>query len=388
MSVTPSIYLIAGEPSGDILGKRLMTALRAATAGDVRFSGVGGPEMTASGLSSLFPMNELSVMGLAEVMPRIPNLLKRIRQTADDILAMKPDVVVTIDAPDFCFRVAKRLAGSGIPIVHYVAPSVWVWRAGRAKKVARLVDHVMCLLPFEPPYFEREGVRATFVGHSILESGAGDGDGPAFRTRHGIPADVPLLVVLPGSRGTEVARLLGIFGDTLTEVRKTVPGLRTVVPTVANVATAVRSGTAHWPETIVVEGDTEKYDAFAAADAALAASGTVSLELAMAGVPSIIAYRMGMVTMVLANLFVKLRFASIVNIVLDKAVMPEFLKGRCRADLLAPAVSELLRSDRARADVAAEITAALKQLRRGDETPSDAAARVVLAEAGWRPQDD
>ena len=190
MSAPLHVFLIAGEPSGDVLGMRLMEGIQGLCGErEVRFSGVGGLLMSGKGLESLFPMDELTVMGLAEVLPRIPKILGRIRETADAVLASKPDVVVTIDAPDFCFRVAKRLRQSGVPVVHYVAPSVWAWRPGRANKVAKLVDHVMCLLPFEPPYFERAGVAATFVGHSILESGADRGDGKAFRERHGIGPD-------------------------------------------------------------------------------------------------------------------------------------------------------------------------------------------------------
>ncbi len=193
MSTRISVYLIAGEPSGDVLGGRLIAGLKSLSGDNITISGVGGENMTAQRLQSLFPMQELSIMGIIEVVPKIPTLLARIKQTAADIIEKKPDVVVTIDAPDFCFRVAKRLAGHNIPIVHYVAPSVWAWRPGRAKKVAALVDHVMCLLPFEPPYFTREGVDATFVGHSILESDADGGDGQAFRARHNIPSDAPLL---------------------------------------------------------------------------------------------------------------------------------------------------------------------------------------------------
>ncbi|MDA0998848.1 MAG: lipid-A-disaccharide synthase, partial [Proteobacteria bacterium] len=207
------VYLIAGEPSGDALGAKLMTALRAETGGGVEFAGVGGAMMTAEGLTTLFPMSDLTVMGIAEVLPNILTILSRIRQTAADVAARRADVVVTIDAPDFCFRVAKRLKGKGIPLVHYVAPSVWAWRPGRARKIAALVDHVLCLLPFEPPYFQRVGLTATFVGHSILESGAGSGDGTGFRSRHGIPPSAPLLAVLPGSRGSEITRLLTAFGE-------------------------------------------------------------------------------------------------------------------------------------------------------------------------------
>lgn len=386
MSDPLHVYLIAGEPSGDILGMRLMTAIRSlSTSDNISFSGVGGPLMEGEGLTSLFPMSDLTVMGLTEVLPRIPKIFGRIRQTAADIRAKKPDVIVTIDAPDFCFRVAKRLAGLNIPIVHYVAPSVWAWRSGRANKVAKLVDHVMCLLPFEPPYFERAGVDATFVGHSILESGAGAGDGDTFRSTYGIPQAAPVLVVLPGSRKGEVSRLLSIFGDTISQAQTAIEGLRVVVPTVANVADAVRTGTQEWSNTIIVEGEAEKYDAFAAANAALAASGTVSLELAMAGVPSIIGYRLSPLTAMVARRLIRVKYASIVNIILDREAMPEFLQERCTADQMAPALIDLLKPGQLRDQQSGDIAQALKALQSGDEPPSSAATKVVIAQALSKP---
>lgn len=377
MSDKVTVYLIAGEPSGDVLGGRLIKGLRKLAGDDITIAGVGGPNMTAEGLESLFPMQELSIMGIVEVLPKIPALLSRIKQTAADIIEKKPDVVVTIDAPDFCFRVAKRLAGKGIPIVHYVAPSVWAWRPGRAKKAATLVDHVMCLLPFEPPYFTREGVDATFVGHSILESGADGGNGRAFRTRHDIPENAPLLCVLPGSRHGEVSRLMGVFGETLRGVQSQIDGLRIVLPTISSVADHVRSESKDWQHTLVVEGDIEKYDAFAASDASLAASGTVSLELGLAGVPTIIAYRMAPISAYIARKFVKLDYVSIINLILKRDAMPELLLEDCTAEKLIPAVAGLLKSDRARADQQAAFADALGQLRAADTKPSDAAAQVV-----------
>lgn len=383
MSNPLHVYLIAGEPSGDILGMRLMTAIRASSASDsVTFSGVGGPLMETAGLASLFPMSDLTVMGLTEVLPRIPKIFGRIRQTAADIRDKKPDVIVTIDAPDFCFRVAKRLSGTNIPIVHYVAPSVWAWRPGRANKVAKLVDHVMCLLPFEPPYFERAGVDASFVGHSILESGAGAGDGDHFRRTHNIPESTPILVVLPGSRKGEVSRLLSTFGETVKQTQDKIEDLQVVIPTVANVADAVRTGTQGWANTIIVEGEALKYNAFAAANAALAASGTVSLELAMAGVPSIIGYRLSPLTAMIAKRLIRVKYASIVNIILDREAMPEFLQERCTADQMAPALIDLLAGGTTHDQQSDDIAQALQALQSGDAPPSTTAAKVVIKVAG------
>lgn len=373
------IYLIAGEPSGDVLGVRLMEGLKSLCLDrEMEFHGVGGPLMTGSGLQSLFPMDELTVMGLAEVLPRIPKILGRIRETADDIRSKKPDIVVTIDAPDFSFRVAKKLSEVDVKIVHYVAPSVWAWRPGRAKKVARLVDHVMCLLPFEPPYFERAGVSATFVGHSILESGADLGDGIDFRERHGIGADEKVLLALPGSRMSEISRLIDIFGETIRRTTEISGPCRVVIPTLPGIAGEIRLRTSDWDNTLIVEDTSQKYDAFAAADAALAASGTVSLELAMAGVPSLIAYRLSPLTAFIARRLIRVRYASIINLILDKPAIPEFLQENCTPEALTPALANLLRFDGAVRQQSDDIARALMALRPGDDLPSVAAAKVVL----------
>lgn len=383
MSEPLHVYLIAGEPSGDVLGMRLMEGLKH-IAGDreIQFSGVGGPLMSGSGLDSLFAMDELTVMGLAEVLPRIPGILRRIRETADDIKTKKPDVVVTIDAPDFCFRVAKKLTGSDVRIVHYVAPSVWAWRPGRAKKVAKLVDHVMCLLPFEPPYFERAGVDATFVGHSILESGADGGDGKAFRDRHGITADERVLLALPGSRMSEISRLVDIFGETIRRTTAITGPCRVVIPTLTSISNEVRVRTSDWDNVLITDDAAEKYDAFAAADAAIAASGTVSLELAMAGVPSLIAYRVAPLSAFIAKRLIRVEYASIVNLILDKPAIPEFLQDDCTPENMTPALTDLLRAGRGRDTQIAEISKALDALKPGEDRPSVAAARVVLIVAG------
>jgi lipid-A-disaccharide synthase len=375
----PLIFLVAGEPSGDALGAGLMAALKENTAGRIRFAGVGGNGMAGQGLESLFPMAELSVMGAAEVIPRLPAILGRIRETARKAAALAPAAVVTIDSPDFSFRVGRRLAGRGIPLIHYVAPTVWAWRAGRAKRIARFLDHLLALLPFEPPYFEREGLPCTFVGHPVVESGADRGDGPAFRRRHGIAEGAPLLAVLPGSRAGEVERLLPAFGSATARLARERAGLGAVVATVPAVAEAVRSAVRRWPfSAAVVEEEREKYDAFAAADAALAASGTVALELAMAGTPAVIGYRMNPLTSWLAMRLVRVRFASIVNLVLEREAVPEFLLHRCTPDNLAEAVGRLLDDHAARDAQRAAAGEALRRLGRGGPGPSERAARVVL----------
>ena len=259
------VFMLAGEPSGDLLGAGLMAALKAETGGCVRFDGVGGAAMTAEGLDSLYPLEEFSVMGLLEVLPHILTILRRIRRLSKIIEAERPDILITVDSPDFTLRVARRLKGKGIPLVHYVAPSVWAWKPGRAKAMAGYLDAVLALLPFEPRYFERHGLPCHFVGHPAA---AGEepsaADTAAFRTAHGIDAQAPLLAVLPGSRRAEVKRLLPLFRDVVLELAERYPELRVVVPTLPAVAATVSAATAGWScRPIVVQGRAEKHLAFA-----------------------------------------------------------------------------------------------------------------------------
>ncbi len=381
----PLVYLIAGEPSGDMLGARLMAALKHETGDAVRFAGVGGPNMEEAGLSSLFPMSELSVMGLTEVLPRLPAILARLRQTVADVRAKRPAVLVTVDSPDFNFRVSRRLKGEGVPLVHYVAPSVWAWRPGRAAEIARFLDHLMTLLPFEPPYFEAEGLASTFVGHSVLECAAADGDGDAFRQRHRLDPTTPLIAVLPGSRMSEVSRLLPVFADTLALLKEATADLQAVVAVADTVADAVLADLKTWPVAVIpVSGEEQKFAAFAAADVALAASGTVALELAMAGTPSIIAYRVNPLSGWLAKRILRTRFANLVNVVLDREAVPECLQEKCRPGLLAEKVKELLESADARALQHQAYGDAIAQLGIEGTAPSRRAAQVVLDVIGRR----
>ncbi|NQW00697.1 MAG: lipid-A-disaccharide synthase [Rhodospirillales bacterium] len=375
----PFVYLVAGEPSGDLLGGRLMAALSRLTAGQVRYCGVGGPEMAAEGLTSLFPMSDLSVMGIVEVLPKLPRLLARISEVVNDVKARKPDVVVTIDAPDFSFRVAKRLQGTGIPVVHLVAPTVWAWRPGRARKIARFLDHILCLFPFEPPYFEKEGLAATFVGHSVVESAAVDADGAGFRQRHHISADTPLLAVLPGSRLGEVKRHLPVFRDTVELMRREFPHLQIVSVTTGPVSELVKSAMSSWSvPTRVIDQNSEKYEAMAAADVALAASGTVALELGVVGTPAIIAYQVNPLTAWIGRRLVTAKYANLINILLDREVVPERLVDQCRADILAPELSRLLRQPDAQALQRDGYKKALSMLSAGAVAPSQKAAETIL----------
>lgn len=378
-----TVYLVAGEPSGDLLASRLMRALKKKTGGDVRFYGVGGETMAQEGLTSLFDSSELAVMGLMEVIPSIPRILKRISQTVQDIVDKKPDVVVTVDSWSFSARVNKALKArkTGIPQFHYVAPQVWAWKKKRAKTCGRYIDELFALLPYEPPYFEPHGLKTDFVGHPVVEGGASKGDGAAFRKEHGIAAGAPLLCVLPGSRRSETKYLLPVFQETVSRLKQKYPALRVVVPTVVTVAEKVKKAVASWNVPVtVVTGEKARYNAFAAANAALAASGTVALELAMARVPYCIAYKMNPISSFLAPLVVKGKYVNLVNILADKLIVKEFLLKNCRADWLANEVDLLLSDETYRQTQISQASQVLNLLGAGQaETPSDKVADILLA---------
>lgn len=375
------VFLIAGEASGDALGGALMRGLKTLDP-EATFDGIGGARMQAEGLRSRFPMDELSVMGIAEVLPRYAHLMRRIKETAAAVVESRPDVLVTIDSPDFVFRVARRVkAVSDVRVVHYVAPTVWAWRPGRARKMAGFVDQVLTLFPFEPRYFEAVGVRADFVGHPVVaEPVATVAEARAFRDRHGI-GEAPLLLVLPGSRRGEIARLAPVFGETLARVAQARPELRVAVPAAPGVAALVREHTARWPCAPVILDPAEDADGsrkravFRAADAALAASGTVSLELAAAGTPMAIAYDMAWLSRQIIGRMLLVDTVTLVNLVSETRAVPEFLGAACRPGTIAPALLRLLDAPGAQAE-ALEIT--MDRLGRGGEAPGLRAARAVL----------
>lgn len=378
----PLVWLIAGEPSGDLLGAGLMAALSERTGGRIRFAGVGGDEMAARGLDSLFPISDVAVMGLAEVVPRIGMIRRRIGTTAKRILEDRPDVVVSVDSPGFCQRVWKRLAGSGIPLVHYVAPTVWAWKPGRARTFAATLDHLMVLLPFEPPYFEKEGLACTFVGHPVVEFSEDAGDGPGFRAAHGISADATVVCVLPGSRRGEVDRMLPAFRDAAERLLEERPETAFCFPTLPHLEAALGKRLAEWPgRAVVAASRSERRDAMAASDVAMAASGTVSLELAGAGVPHVIAYRMNPLTVAVFRMLrtARLRHVNLVNILLEREAVPELLQERCRGGRIAKALAELLDRPSLGDDQVAAARKALGMLRPAEGSPSSAAAKVVLA---------
>ena len=378
------IYVIAGEESGDVLGAKLMAALKAARPGLV-FAGIGGPRMVAEGMAPLFAQRELAVMGLLEVLPKIWQLRARLRQTIADILVLRPAVLVTIDSPGFTLRVLRGVAhsdkaGHGIPRAHYVAPQVWAWREGRVKHFPGLWEKLLCLLPFEPAFFARHGLAAIFVGHPVLEAGLDQGDAARFRAAHGLAEGQRPVIVMPGSRRSEVSRLLPIFGETLERLSARMPGLVPVVPVADSVADTVRAATASWRVRPILVSETgDKHDAFAAAAVALVKSGTSTLELALAGVPMVVAYRVNPVTAMIARRLVKVKFAALVNLLAGREVVPEMIQERCTPRLLEAALARLL-SDPAEA---AAQRMAFRDIAAGlapeGMAPSAAAAAEVLA---------
>ena len=381
--------LVCGEPSGDQLGAELMAAIKRLEGGAVRIVGVGGPAMAAQGLQSLFPLDDTAVMGLREVVPRIPAILRRVRQAADYALKTRPDAVVLIDNPDFTHRIAQRLKriDASIRTVNYVAPQVWASRQYRARRMARYFDLVLALLPFEPPFFERYGVRAVFVGHPVIERAGRIAGGAALRERLGIALDAPLLALLPGSRMSEVRLLLPQFRDAVARLTGDIPALVCVLPTVPHVNRYVRETTRNWPSILhIVEDEADKFATFETADVAIAASGTVTTELALAGTPMVVAYRLGWLTYQLARHFVRVRFATLVNIVLDRRAVPEFIQAECTGVALAHATLKLLREPFVRDRQRLDLAEAVAKLGVGGEPPSLRAARVLLDFARERPK--
>lgn len=376
----PLIYLVAGEASGDLIGAHLMTALTRATAGKVRFAGVGGPRMTALGFQSLFPISDLAVMGLAEVVPHLPRLIRRLNEVVRAAKAARPAAIVTIDSPDFSFRVQKRLGGLGAPRIQIVAPQVWAYRPGRAAKLSRFLDHLLLLLPFEPPWFERHRLPCTFIGHPMLEEGIDQGDGPTFRTRHGIAAGAPVLVLLPGSRRSETKRLLPIFLECAKRLGARHETLRIVLPAVAHLAPAIRAAVeASGVAATVVEGRTEKIDAFAAGTVALAASGSVTLELAVAGLPMVIGYRMNPLTAAIARRIVKVPSITLANLVIGRRIAPEFVLDACTPENLTPAIGHLLVDEGARRAQIEAFRSVASALSAEGRPASERAAGVILS---------
>lgn len=385
----PHVFLVAGEASGDALGASLMRALDALTEGTVRFSGVGGPEMTAAGLQSLFPIADIAVMGIGPVLARLPAILKRLRQTVEAAIATAPDVIVLIDAPDFCHRVGRRVRKErpDLPIVGYVSPTVWAWRPGRARKLAAVVDRLLAILPFEPEVHRRlAGPPTIYVGHPVL--GRLDGlraPGP----REAPPGAPRRVLVLPGSRRSEIGRLMPLFGTTLATLAARVGPLEVELPAVDHLRAEIEAMARLWPvRPRIVSGVAAKEAAFRNAEVALAASGTVTLELAMAGVPMVVAYRLDWLGRRAKRLIkppkpvadlIPVRTVVLPNLVIGEAAVPEFIDEAATHQALADALADLLTSGPARdaqLSAFARVEAAMRLP--GGAMPGDAAAAAVM----------
>ena len=374
------IYLIAGEPSGDLLGSRLMRAMIAKNP-EVEFYGIGGETMEREGLKSLFDISELAVMGLFEVLPSLPKILKRFSQTIADIEKIKPDVVITIDSWSFSARIHKLLRRKKlhIPQVHYVAPQVWAWKKKRAKTMYKYIDHLLTLFPYEPKYFTPHKLKTTFVGHPVIESSVLWASGEDFRTRYNIDEKTKIMSVLPGSRHTEVSRLLPIFLDVVKNIKEKHPNFCFVIPTVSTVEDRVKkmvedSGL----PIIIVNSESDRHDAFCASDVAIAASGTVALELAMVDVPHIIAYKLSPLSAWLARHFLKIQFVNLSNILLGREIIPELLQENCNKEKILYYVNELLKKQSLFERQQEGFQKVKEVLGLGEQTPSANACDVIL----------
>jgi len=378
------LYLVAGEHSGDALGAKLMAETKARLGAGVIFDGVGGERMEAEGLVSLFPLSDVAVMGPINILKQLPRLVDRVQATVRDAVATAPDAVVIIDSPEFTHPIARRIRRRlpHVAIIDYVSPSVWAWRPGRARRMRRYVDHVLALLPFEPEAHARlGGPKCTYVGHALSEriDWIRAQDGAALGARLGLTPGRRVLVVLPGSRASEVTRLMAPFGEAVQRLRDLVPGgLEVLLPVVPSVRRLVEDALTSWPVPVrLVEGEADKFAAFRLADAALAASGTVTLELGLAGTPAVVAYK---VDAVISSLRFLLKVKSVVlaNLVADEMVYPELLQEAATPENLARALEPLLGDTPERRRQIESLRLIPARLATGRSTPSALAADIVL----------
>ena len=377
------VFLIAGEASGDRLGAALMAGLKSLT--DVEFHGIGGLMMAQQGLTSLFEMEELSLMGLVEVLPKYLPLKRRIRQTVAAVQKARPDVLITIDSPGFCLRVARQVkAKSNVRTVHYVAPSVWAWRPKRAGKMAQYIDQVLALLPFEPPLMRAAGMRCDFVGHPVMaEPPPTAGQINEFKQKYTI-GNAPVLLLLPGSRRSEVVRLAPIFGKALNPVLARHPDIRVVIPTTSSVTGLVKKAVENWAATPLILDPsemsyetylTEKTSVFHLASWALAASGSVSLELAKAKTPMLIAYDMNRISRIILSKLLRVDTVTLVNLITQTHAVPECVGKNCKADIISSKLLKLIDNAGGQPEAMAQT---VQILAGSGEAPGLRAAKAVL----------
>jgi len=384
MSQAKRVFVVAGEDSGDVLGGKLLRALQdKAGQGSFTFTGAGGEHMQDAGLSSIFPLSDVAVMGPAAIIARLPTLVRRVYQTVEAILAFDPDILVIIDSPEFTHPIAKRVRQRrpDIPIVDYVSPSVWAWRPGRARKMRPYVDHLLTLLPFEPEAHARLGGPAsTYVGHPLIERAAWiDGlETASLRARLDLTPGLPVLAVLPGSRPSEVSRLMEPFGEAIRLLKRDAGPMEIVMPAVPSVRRLIEEQLPSWPQQpYLVEGEEDKFRTFKIADAALAASGTVTLELGVTGTPMAVAYR---VDVIAARLRFLLKVHSVVlaNLVLGENAFPEFIQEECTPEKLSAALLPLMKDSPQRAGQRAALAKIREKMFLPEGTPSGKAADAVL----------
>lgn len=372
--------LVAAEASGDALGAGLARALKARLGDGVAFVGIGGPRMAAEGVASPFDIAELAIVGVTEALSAYGRVRRRVRETADLAARERPDAVVLIDSWGFTSRVGKaiRKASPSTPLIKYVGPQVWASRPKRARALAKTADHLLALYSFDAPWFEREGLATTVVGSQALNLDLSAADGAAFRRRHGVNPAAPLLLILPGSRPGEIARMTPVYEQTAVRLKAELPELQIAVVASAMVDPEVRGRVAAWPFRAHLVEETEKYDAMKAADAALATSGTVTLEVAVAGAPMVIAYRIGAISYAIARRIVTAPFITLFNIAAGREVAPEFIQNAATPERLASALYRLLTDREAARRQSEAQTAALEAMGRGDHDPSELAADAVL----------
>lgn len=381
-----SLYIVAGEASGDLLGSRLMEALKS-THHEFQFSGIGGPKMQAQGLKSLFPYSELSLLGIIEVIRHIPRIFKRIHDTFEDIRLKQPSAVITIDAPGFTFRLAERLAKHPetrhIKRIHYVAPTVWAYKPQRVHWVKRIFNHLMVILPFEPPYFDAVEMPCSFVGHQIAWEWKQKGSAQAFLERHSLPADAPVLCLLPGSRMGELKRLMPIFEQTVTLLKSRITNITPCIIAAQSIESTIHEMCSKWRFSPLIIPEKEKKDAFAAAQFALAKSGTVALELPLAGVPTVVTYKVSRYSAWALRRMTKLKFVNLINILLNEEIIPEMIQEKCSPELLAVELLKLFESKSVQETQIRRAAEARDMLGINEtHSPSERAAAVVLKEIG------
>ena len=376
----PLIYVIAGEVSGDIIGAKLIREIKRFQKHKFSFAGVGGEQMTNEGIQSLFPISEMAVMGIFELVPHVPNLIRRIHETVQDIMVKKPVAVISIDSKAFTMRVAKLIQkkqkenDKEIKLIHMVAPTVWAWRPGRAKNISKFLDHLLTLFPFEPPFFTRHGLPTTFIGHPLAEQQAGCSS--VYRNTHNVDEATKIISLLPGSRPGEIKRLLPTFKKTMDLLLKKHPNIHITMPTVVSVEGMLRRETLGWRTPVSIITDPEmKLNALAASSVALAASGTVTLELALAKVPSVIAYKVNPLSAIIGYFLVNQDAVVLPNKLMGKEIFPLYLQWKCTPCNLYKAVIQKIENP---TDQLIEVSDAMRNMLRPNKQSSQSLAAQII----------